>query len=536
MGRSGLVVLSTVALATLALAAAPLRAGTLNVPGDSPTIQGAIAMASNGDTILVAPGTYVEMINDLGKPLVIESTGGAAVTTIDAAGGGTVVTLSAVGPADTELRGFTITGGTGTELGGSAGGGGVIVGNSVHASLSDCVISGNTVAGTDFYQLGGGVMLGGTTSTTLTDCILSGNSAKFGGAVVAYNTSASLHMSGCTVVGNTSQYAAVFTFGVGTIESCAFVDNVGNGLHYTGYGLTTKDCVFSGNTGWGLTHYGDVGSHIAGCSFLGNGLGGAHLLEPKYANGWHSATHCIFANGDAMDAGTVFYVDLYNSTFADAHVTTSYSHCEITARDTIFRGAGGLVIGDYATLAVEYCDIEGGMAGTGNIDADPLWVDAGSNDYRLLPASPCIDAGSPSSPLDPDGTRADMGAIAFENAFDDLGGGVSGSAGPVVLASHSTLLGGEGVYFKLTGTPPSQPVVLILGATQLGAPFKGGTLWPNPSVLINLFTNGAGQLTLNTTWPAAIPSGFSLWAQGWFPNAGAIAGFAGSNGVRGTVP
>ena len=44
-------------------------------------------------------------------------------------------------------------------------------------------------------------------------------------------------------------------------------------------------------------------------------------------------------------------------------------------------------------LAVTYSDFVGFGAGsgTGNIDTDPLWVDAGSNDYHLLPASPCID-------------------------------------------------------------------------------------------------------------------------------------------------
>jgi len=31
--------------------------------------------------------------------------------------------------------------------------------------------------------------------------------------------------------------------------------------------------------------------------------------------------------------------------------------------------------------------------GTGNIDADPLFVDPSTGDYRLQPGSPCIDAG-----------------------------------------------------------------------------------------------------------------------------------------------
>jgi len=38
-------------------------------------------------------------------------------------------------------------------------------------------------------------------------------------------------------------------------------------------------------------------------------------------------------------------------------------------------------------------NIESGFSGTGNIDADPLFNDAGSNDYQLSYGSPCIDAG-----------------------------------------------------------------------------------------------------------------------------------------------
>ncbi len=73
--------------------------------------------------------------------------------------------------------------------------------------------------------------------------------------------------------------------------------------------------------------------------------------------------------------------------------------------------------------AVTYTDISGGYSGTGNIDEDPIFVNptAGDGpayngleaDWSLQATSPCIDAGNPSSPPDPDGTIADMGALYY---------------------------------------------------------------------------------------------------------------------------
>jgi len=62
--------------------------------------------------------------------------------------------------------------------------------------------------------------------------------------------------------------------------------------------------------------------------------------------------------------------------------------------------------------------------GEGNIDENPCFVDAGNGDHRLTEASPCIDAGDPNLPPDPDGTRADMGALYFSQFFAILAGRV----------------------------------------------------------------------------------------------------------------
>ncbi len=62
---------------------------------------------------------------------------------------------------------------------------------------------------------------------------------------------------------------------------------------------------------------------------------------------------------------------------------------------------------------VTYSDMQGGYDGQGNIDDDPELAAPEDGDFGLTRGSPCIDEGDPDSPEDPDGTRADMGAVYY---------------------------------------------------------------------------------------------------------------------------
>ncbi len=84
---------------------------TLNVPSSYATIQAAINAASDGDTILVAPGTYTESPDYGGKSLVVKSSDGPLVTTITGADTVNLVVFDDEETRAAVLEGFTLEGG-----------------------------------------------------------------------------------------------------------------------------------------------------------------------------------------------------------------------------------------------------------------------------------------------------------------------------------------------------------------------------------------------------------------------------------------
>jgi predicted outer membrane repeat protein len=78
----------------------------INVPSGQPTIQAGIDVVSDGDTVLVAPGTYRENIILYGKNIKVLSSSGSDSTILK----GAVQFMYSEGP-DAEFRGFTLDAG-----------------------------------------------------------------------------------------------------------------------------------------------------------------------------------------------------------------------------------------------------------------------------------------------------------------------------------------------------------------------------------------------------------------------------------------
>src|SRR5213592_2934775 len=134
--RSGL--LSLTPLLILGLMPHTARAANINVPASQPTIQAAINAASNGDTVLVAPGTYYENINFMGKAIAVTSSGGPAVTTINGNAAGSVATFDTSEGRSSVLSGFTITNGQPTGFPSWDGGG-------IYISYASPTVSRNVI-------------------------------------------------------------------------------------------------------------------------------------------------------------------------------------------------------------------------------------------------------------------------------------------------------------------------------------------------------------------------------------------------------
>jgi len=115
-------------------------------------------------------------------------------------------------------------------------------------------------------------------------------------------------------------------------------------------------------------------------------------------------TNCTFYGNSGGDGGGI------SCHFSDPIVLNT-----ILWGDSVSHANNEIYISTGSAPEITYCDIQGGWTGIGNINADPLFVDPTNGNFQLESNSHCIDAGDPNSPLDPDGTRADMGAFFYDH-------------------------------------------------------------------------------------------------------------------------
>jgi hypothetical protein len=278
-------------------------------------------------------------------------------------------------------------------------GGGMWCTNNSSTTLANCTFTSNT---TDWY--GGGFYVNGSHSSIVACTFEENEAGNDGGGVYSVNSSA--EVVNCLFDANSSSvYAGGF---------------MANNFSNTGLGVLIESSVFREN----VAQYGGA-MHINKST--------ATVIHDNLFYSNHANVHPNTSDGGGIHLGwnvnpaTISANTFHGNTatrYGEAILLDTQTHADI--RDCIVWGSpSGMNQIDWlsgSSITVTYSDIEGAFPGTGNIDADPLFRDAANGDYSLSAGSPCLDAGDPNSPLDPDGTRADMGYYALPHADTDSDG------------------------------------------------------------------------------------------------------------------
>ena len=385
---------------------------TIQVPFQAPTIQAGIDLASNGDTVLVAPGTYFEQVDFKGKAISVLSSGGAATTLIDSQGAespsspfAAVVAFSHGETSTSILQGFTITGADNAFDAFSCG----IYSVGSSPSVTDCIITKN------MGQVAGGIWGDGTftqceisnntgrgalSDGTFIDSVIKGNFSEYGEGA---GLNGAPDLFGCLVEGN----------------KCGTSGGGGGGL-FVSQGTSIVDgCVFIANeTGF----EGYRGGAINGPAVISNSL---FVGNKAHTNGMYSSLGGAIHNAVSVTTSTI----VGNKVEGTCPVFLSCAGGGVSSTPVTSSIVRGNFPDQVSSSPTAWSNVEGGALGTGNIDLDPKFLDAASGDYRLRTDSPSIDAGDPLATPDPDGTRLDQGAFPFEALLFSTVDSISLSAG-----------------------------------------------------------------------------------------------------------
>jgi len=465
----------------------------IEVPKDYTTIQAAIDAATKGDTVLVAPGTYIENINFKGKAITVKSSAGATVTVVD--GGkpvhpdyGSVVTFSN-GDAEglgSVLDGFTLTNGTGSvDSGSQPKGGGIYCANSTSPTITNNTIIKN------YASKGGGIYFYFSSPTILNNTITS-NYAFNGGGIYCVGGNFPI-ITNNTISGNRAA-------------------DDGGGIYCYRSSPTIMNNTISGNMaryGGGIWCRSDSSPTITNTTISGNRAeqngGGIWCYEdssPTITNSIITGNRAESEGGGGIFSTWSYFTTVTNTILWDNRADSG---------PEILVGVKAPPL--TATFTISYCDVKGGKAsvevapqctlnwGAGMIDQDPLFTTGPKGFYYLSQIaagqskdSPCVDTGSDlASALGMDiyWTRTDG---IHDTGTVDMGYHYGPFVYPALQADTFDFYvskGGVANFLLLGENANASRDYILLGS------INPTITWPGPPVWINL---PGGKVALPLTW------------------------------------
>ena len=306
------------------------------------SIQAAVDVASDGDTIYVGDGRY-EPISTGNKDITIRSMNGPETTFIDGSlqwARGTTNRCATLGTNTSEMAtilvGLTLVNGippntNETAFALSAGGG------ALGGTLRNCVLTNNVAKNG-----------GGACRSILENCMVCGNAAKFGGGT--YHGS----LADCIVADNasTSSGGGIYALSDTVVTNCTISGNRG-GTHGGGAYAYAKSLLFgctitnniAGNGG------GCSGGILSDCLIVGNtatGMGGGTYNAV-------ALTHCTVTNnvtgtyGGGCYGGTLSFCEILGNAAMNGGGTSSATLTDCTVAGNTASSSGGGVDGGSAT-------------------------------------------------------------------------------------------------------------------------------------------------------------------------------------------
>lgn len=529
-------------------------AATLQVPSAYPTIQDAINGAKEYDEIWVAPGTYIENIDYLGKEIRIISTSGPNVTIIDGNRTGSVVTFSdATSPTSAPmLQGFSIQNGSGQLFSGLIMGGGVLCLNA-SAQILDNKITGNTA------ELGAGITVYSNVAAPrvsgnhISYNYTSGTASQRGGGIYWLGHLDITH--NIFLQNFAGSGGGLYGVGDGVISDNKFLNNsvanMGGGIViHDSSKPEVKNNFFKENTS---AYGGAICCRMAASPILNQNIMNKNLATMK-GGGVYCAAHSkvqirqsqfientagllgggvsgtlsssidvsnslFFKNtadkGGAMDSDLGDY-KLWGCSLANNWVTTSagainLKNAQATVVNSILWENGPSAI--QGSAKISFSNVQYGFPGTGNINTNPLFRDLDNGDLHLTYPSPCRDTGSNNSAY---------GSFDFENDARIAGGKTD--MGADEYAFHLYYAGdpkpNAPVSLRLTGKPSDLFIVyLSLGVYEQPIPTTFGDWFLElPAIPIlsgSLSSQGFYEIIGNI--PGSTPLPLDLYLQALSP-------------------